>query len=197
MSKMKSAIIVSILFSSMMVAQSVPNAPSPSCNQVLKIDWILYEDTKDETIDSVTVCDNGSVTAYHSFTAPAFGSSKPEPTKWDYRGEMDKAAMSDLKKVIGRNDITRLPDHLNTVQKPTPVDSSMRVSLLTSGGARTITVRVPYSWCDGEESFQIPDTVRDLICLFADLSQRTKSGNATGDNGCGCKSLHDMASNAT
>jgi hypothetical protein len=83
----------------------------PQCVAVLKVDSMRYADTKDETLDTLTVCDNGKVSASHLFTVPAFGAARPEPAKWDYSGEIDKDAQSDLKKIVRRTDITRLLEH--------------------------------------------------------------------------------------
>ena len=52
------------------------------CNMLVKVDLIKYADTKNETIDSVTVCHDGKATGFHSFTAPAFGPGAPPATKW-------------------------------------------------------------------------------------------------------------------
>jgi hypothetical protein len=56
-------------------------------------------------LNGVTVRDDGKATAFQSFLSPAFGAAQPELTKWDYSGEVDKDAPSDLKKIMQRRDI--------------------------------------------------------------------------------------------
>jgi len=162
------------------------------CVAVLKVDSILYAHTKDETIDSLTVCDNGKATAFHSFTAPALVAAQPEPTKWDYSGEIDKDAQSDLKKIVRRTDITRLPERVNAIKTQSPVDVLMRFTIVDQGTERTITLHVPSIGC-GEDRSEIPKAVWDLICVFTDLYERAKAGNPPPENSCGCKSLHELA----
>jgi len=162
------------------------------CGTILKFDSIVYAKTKDETIDSVTVCDDGKATAFHSFTAPAFGAAQPEPTKWDYSGEIDKDALSDLKKIMRRTDIARLPERVNAIKTHSPVDVLMHFTILDQGTERTITLNVPSLGC-GEDRPEMPKAVWDLICLFTDLYDRAKVGTPTPENSCGCESLHEMA----
>ena len=68
------------------------------CSVLMKIDSIMYADTKDETVDSLTVCDSGKAMAFHTFTEPALGGALPQPTKWNYSHEIDRDAVSDLQK---------------------------------------------------------------------------------------------------
>ena len=87
MSRMKALVAgLALLMSGISTAQALPiqKDTKSQCGTILKVDSILYAETKDETIDSVTVCDDGKASAFHSFTAPAFGAAQPEPTKWDY-----------------------------------------------------------------------------------------------------------------
>ncbi len=162
------------------------------CVAVLKVDSILYAETKDETINSLIVCDDGKATAFHSFTAPAFGAAQPEPTKWDYSGEIDKDAQSDLKKIVRRRDIARLPERVDAIKTHSPIDVLMRFKILDQGTERTITLHVPSIGC-GEDRAEIPKAVWDLICVFTDLYQRVKTGSPPSENSCGCKSLHEIA----
>jgi hypothetical protein len=162
------------------------------CVAVLKVDSILYAGTKDETVDSLIVCDDGKATAFHSFTEPAFGSARPEPTKWDYRREIDKDARSDLNKILRRTDIARLPERVDAIKNPSPIDVSMRFTIFDHGTERIIAVHIPSIGC-GEDQPEIPKGVWDLICVFTDLYQRVKTGNPPPENSCGCKSLHEMA----
>jgi len=184
-----------LLMSGIGTAQDVhpkqKNANS-QCVAVLKVDSMRYADTKDETLDALTVCDNGKVSASHLFTVPAFGAAQAEPTKWDYSGEIDKDAQSDLKKIVRRTDITRLPERVNAIKTPSPVDVLMRFTILDQGTEKTITLRVPSIGC-GEDRPEIPKAVLDLICVFTDLYQRAKVGNPPSQKSCGCKSLHEMA----
>ena len=106
MSHMKALLAgLALLLSGISTAQALPprqKDTKPQCSPILKVDTIMYAKTKDETIDSVTVCEDGKATAFHSFTAPALGTAPPEPTKWGYSSEIDKDALSDLKKIMQR-----------------------------------------------------------------------------------------------
>jgi hypothetical protein len=126
------------------------------------------------------------------FMVPGFGRARPEPTKWDYSGEIDKDAQSDLKKIVGRTDITRLPERVNATKTQSPADVLMRFTIPDQATERTITLRVPSIGC-GEGRPEIPKAVLDLICVFTDLYQRAKVGKPPTQNSCGCKSLHEMA----
>lgn len=195
MSHMKALVAgLALLMSGISTAQALPiqKDTKSQCGTILKVDSILYAETKDETIDSVTVCDDGKATAFHSFTAPAFGAAQPEPTKWDYSGEIDKDALSDLKKIMRRTDIARLPERVNVIKTHSPVDVLMRFTILDQGTERTITLHVPSIGC-GEDRPEMPKAVWDLICLFTDLYDRAKAGTPSREDSCGCKSLHEMA----
>jgi hypothetical protein len=195
MSNMKALIAgLALLMSGVSAAQALHPTQKDTNSQrgiILTVDSILYAETKDETIDSVTVCDDGKTTAFHSFTAPAFGAAQPEPTKWVYRGEIDKDALSDLKKIMRRTDIARLPERVNVIKTHSPVDVLMRFTILDQGTERTITLHVPSLGCE-ENRPEMPRAVWDLICLFTDLYNRAKAGTPTPENSCGCKSLHEM-----
>ena len=162
------------------------------CGTILKVDSTLYAETKSEKIDSVTVCDDGKTTAFHSFTAPSFGAAQAEPTKWAYKGEMDKDALSDLKKVIRRPDVVRLPDRVNAIKTPSSVDVLMRFTIFDQGAERTIELHIPSIAC-GEDRPEFPGAIWDLICLFTNLYDRTKTDTPSPENNCGCRSLHEMA----
>lgn len=196
MSYMKALVAgLALLMSDISTAQALhprQKDTKPQCGTILKVDSILYAETKDETIDSVTVCDDGKATAFHSFTAPAFGAAQPDPTKWDYSGEIDKDALSDLKKIMRRADIARLPERVNAIKTHSPVDVLMRFTILDQGTERTIKLHVPSVGC-GEDRPEMPKAVWDLICLFTDLYDRAKTGTPSPENSCGCKSLHEMA----
>lgn len=196
MSQMKTLIAGFILLMSAIGgAQDVlpkQKSASSQCIAVLKVDSMMYADTEDEKLDTLTVCDNGKVSASHLFTVPAFGAAKPEPTKWDYSGEIDKDAQSDLKKIVLRADVTNLPERINAIKTPSAVDVLMRFTILEQGAEKTITLHVPSIGC-GEDHLEIPKAVLDLICVFTDLYQRAKVGKPPSENNCGCKSLHEMA----
>ena len=164
----------------------------PQCGTVVKVDSTLYAETKSEKIDSVTVCDDGKVTASHSFTAPSFGAAQAEPTKWDYKGKMDKEALFDLKKIIQRPDVVRLPERVNAIKTKSSVDVLMRFTIFDQGTERTIELHIPPIAC-GDEHPELPEAVWDLICLFTNLYDRTKTDRPSPENDCGCKSLHEMA----
>jgi hypothetical protein len=184
-------LFVSGIASAQGVAPKQKTAEAP-CVAVLKVEAMRFAGRKDETFDTLTVCEDGRVSASHSFTVPAFGAAAAEPTKWDYSGEIDKDAQSDLKKIVRRTDITRLPESVNAIKTPSPVDVLMRFTILDQGTERTTTLRVPSIGC-GEDRPEIPKAVLDLICVFTDLYQRAKVGNSPSQNSCGCKSLHEMA----
>jgi hypothetical protein len=54
-------------------SHSTQKDATAKCSTILRVNAVRYATTKDETIDSVTVCADGKITALHSFTAPAFG----------------------------------------------------------------------------------------------------------------------------
>jgi hypothetical protein len=56
---------------------------------------------------------------------------------------------------------------------------------------RTILLRGSLYIACGEQRPEIPEEVRDLMCLFSDLYARAKSGSEP-DGHCGCKSLKDL-----
>jgi hypothetical protein len=157
------------------------------CNVLVKIDSIMYADTKDETVDSVTVCDDGKATAFHTFTEPALGGAPPQPTKWDYSGEINKDAVADLRKFAGRKEIADLPEHMNVVKTGSALYVVMRFEVVNEGKERNITVQAPLFSCTGEHP-KMPKSALDLMCVFADLYDRVKTG-ASPKNGCGCKPL--------
>ena len=184
-----------LLVSGICIAQGVPQKPKNAkaeCVAVLKVAAILYADTKEPKIDGLTVCDDGKATAFHSFTEPPVGAAQAAVTKWDYNGEIDKDTQSDLKKILGRTDIARLPEHVNAIKTPSAVDLLMRFTILDQGTERTITMHIPPISC-GEDRPELPSAVWDLICLFLDVYQRVKVGNPPAQNSCGCRSLHEMA----
>ncbi len=68
----------------------------------------------------------------------------------------------------------------------------MRFTILNQDTERTNTLLIPYNVC-GEDRLEMPKEGWDLICLFADLYDRVKTGTPSPENSCGCKSLHEMA----
>jgi hypothetical protein len=195
MSQMNALIAgIVLLISAFCTAQDVnpkqQNTDS-QCVVVLKVESIMYAGTKDEKIDSLTVCDDGKATTTHSFTAPAFGTTPPEPTKWDHSGEIDKDARADLKKIMRRTDIVRLPASVNAIKTPSPVDGLMHFTIIDRGTERTITMHISPIGCGDRP--EMPQAAWDLICVFADLSERARTGNPSPEIGCGCKSLREMA----
>jgi hypothetical protein len=186
---------LALLLNGISTAQSLPPRQKDTksqCSPILKVDTIMYAKTKDETIDSVTVCEDGKATAFHSFTAPALGTAPPEPTKWGYSSEIDKDALSDLKKIVQRKDIARLPERVNAIKTKSRVDVLMRFTVLDQDTERTITLLIPSIVC-GEDRPEMPKAGWDLICLFTDLYDRVKTGTPSPENSCGCKSLHEIA----
>src|SRR6266568_4161368 len=196
MSHMKALLAgLALLLSGISTVQALPprqKDAKPQCSPILKVDTIMYAKTKDETIDSITVCEDGKATAFHSFTAPALGTAPPEPTKWGYSSEIDKDALSDLRKIMRRTDIARLPERVNAIKTQSPVDVLMRFTILGQDTERTITLLVPYIVC-GENRPEVPKAGWVLICLFADLYDRVKAGTPSSQDNCECESLHEMA----
>ena len=93
---MKALIPIFVLLTSSIglpqTSHSTQKDATAKCSTILRINAVRYSATKDETIDSVTVCADGKTTALHSFTAPTFGETPPQLTKWDYTDEIDKNA---------------------------------------------------------------------------------------------------------
>lgn len=67
----------------------------------------------------------------------------------------------------------------------------MRFKIVNQGKERNITLEAPLFSCT-EEHPEMPKGVLDLMCVFVDLYNRVKTG-ASPENGCRCKSLHEMA----
>jgi len=187
MLRMKGLIIASLL-----LIGAVCTAETKSqCRVLVKIDSIMYADTNDETVDSVTVCDDGKATAFHTFTEPSLGGAPPQPTKWDYGHQIDRDAVSDLQKFIRRKDIAGLHERMKIVKTGSVLYFVMHFQIVDQGKERTITFQAPVFTCTDEHP-ELPNGVLDLICVFSDLYKRVKTG-VPPENGCGCKSLHEMA----
>jgi hypothetical protein len=171
--------------------QASPLNGETQCRPVFKVDATLYANTKDEKVDNVTVCENGSATAFHSFTGPAFGAVAPEPTKWSYSSQMDTDELSDIKRIIERPDIAQLPENVSVEDSRSHLYVLMRFTILNHGTEKTITLHVPLLEC-GDVPEGESKSVRDLVCLYAELASHVKSGMPT-ESSCGCKSLREMA----
>lgn len=115
------------------------------CSVLLKADSILYAGKQDETIDSVTVCEDGKVSAFHSFTAPKLAGAKEERTRWDYGRELDQNILSDLKAILGRSDIARLPERVNAAQRRSEFDLLMHFTIVDHGQEKNDHLTVPIS----------------------------------------------------
>jgi hypothetical protein len=183
---MKGLIVASLLLTAICTAQT-----KSQCSVLMKIDSVMYADTKDETVDSVTVCDDGKATAFHRFTAPALGGAPPQPTTWDYSQEIGREAVSDIQRIVGRKDIAELNEHLKIVKTGSALDVVMHFQIVDRGKKRTITLQAPLLACTDEDS-ELPKGVLDLMCVFDDLYERAKTG-ISPENGCDCKSLHEIA----
>jgi hypothetical protein len=171
-------------------SHSTQKDATAKCSTILRVNTVRYATTKDETIDTVTLCADGKITALHSFRAPAFGETPPQPTKWDYTNEIDKNALSDVKAILLRTEITGLAEQVNAVKTPSPLDGLMRFTFVDHDAERAITLQVPSVGCG--EAPEMPKAVWELICLFSDLHSRAKTGTPPQE-GCGCKALHEMA----
>ena len=165
------------------------------CSPILQFEW--RQDPSDKTaIDRLTVCEDGTLLASHEFTAPAFGDTPAEPTKWKYQNNISKDSLADLRRVLLREDIFQLSAE---VKVPVPRNlnpdyvQSMEVFILRETKQRRVIVSGPLSLTCAPSQPEIPETVRDLICLFGDLYERAKSGKESGDPSCRCKSLHEMS----
>jgi hypothetical protein len=161
------------------------------CRILVKIDSIMYAGTKDQTVDSVTVCEDGKATGFHSFTAPAFGDAAPQPTKWGYSHEIDKDSVLDLQQFIRRKDIADLHERMNLVRTGSVLYAVMHFQIFDRRKERNITLQAPVLACTDEHP-EMPKGALDLVCMFSDLYTRAKTG-VSPENGCGCKSLHEMA----
>jgi hypothetical protein len=182
-------LFVSGIASAQGVAPKQKTAEAP-CVAVLKVEAMRFAGRKDETFDTLTVCEDGRVSASHSFTVPAFGAAAAEPTKWDYSGEIDKDAQSDLKKILRRTDVAGLPERVDAIKTPSAADGVMRFTIVDQGTERTITLQVPSIGCGDRP--EMAAAVWDLMCVFGDLFQGVKVRKLSSENSCGCKSLHDM-----
>src|SRR5690242_4024271 len=106
---MKLLVLSAFLFSTLaLLAQAPGPKPPQSCSIFLRMSWTRDTGTEDESLDTVSVCEDGRAFAEHSFTAPAFGAAKPERTAWDYRNELGKETVEDIKKFLNREDVVAL-----------------------------------------------------------------------------------------
>jgi hypothetical protein len=178
------------------IGQNVHTKPSKvnaSCEPALKVDSVLYAGTGDEKVDTVVVCKDGMLSGVHSFVAPQFGDEKPERTKWNYSGMLEKQEFSDLKKMMERKDIVELPPRIDVIKAKSPIDLLMTYTLVARNGMKkTITLQIPPITC--HDNLEMPKPVWDLVCLFIHLQDHFKAGAA--GKACGCKSLHEMAAAA-
>lgn len=161
------------------------------CSVLVKINSIMYADTKDQTVDSVTVCDDGKAAGFRTFTEPALGGAQRQPTKWDYSREIDRDSISDLREFIRRKEIGDLHERMKIVKTGSALYVVMHFEIVAQGRERTITFQASLPACTDEHP-ELPKGVLDLMCVFDDLYKRVKTG-VSSENGCGCKSLHEMA----
>ena len=68
--------------------------------------------------------------------------------------------------------------------------TKMQFQIVDRHKERNITLQTPVLACT--ELLEMPKGVLDLVCMFGDLYTRAKTG-IPPENGCGCKSLHEMA----
>lgn len=182
----RQVIAVFVLLAALSSAQT-----KSQCNALLKSNAIQYAGTKDETINSVTICDDGQITALYSFTAPAFGDAKEKPTKWEYSGQIHKDTTSDVRKVVTRRDVGRLPENVDVPKAKSPLDVLMCITVVDQGSQRNITLKAPPFTC-AQGPAEMPQPAWVWMCMFTDLYNRAKQG-APPQHTCGCQSLHEMA----
>ncbi len=182
----------SLVFVSLLLIGIVCTAQTKSqCRVLVKVDSVMYADTEEEKIDSVTVCDDGKATAFHTFTEPALGGTPAQRRKWDYSAEIDKDTISDLQRFIRRKDIVELYDRMKIVKTGAALYAETHFHMVDQGKDRTITFEVPLFACTDEHP-EFPRGVLDLMCVFHDLYDRVKTG-VSPETDCGCKSLHVLA----
>jgi hypothetical protein len=175
------------------VAYSQTAQAKSKCDAILTIEWL--DDSEKQPIDNLVVCNDGKLYASHEFTAPAFGTTPPARTKWDYHGQIGKDALSDLRQFLLRGDVSRLPERLDITKGMVshPTSGTMQVVMTRDGKQQSVIVRVPAYLVCGEELPEAAESVKDLICLFSNLSQQTKNGGDSREGDCGCKSLYEMS----
>jgi hypothetical protein len=173
-------------------AQSRPAATK--CAVVFSGDWIREAATD---FDEVSACANGELVAVHAFVAPAFDSSQTQKrTTWEYPGKLKKNDLLDLQRILLRPDISALPDRLQLDFRNTPRGAprfTMEFHVLRDGIEQSVTLEgLPYLACQDKPE-EILEGAWALFCLYGNLYNRAKSGAAASDGGCGCPTLHGMA----
>ena len=175
-------------------AHSQVGKATPECTPIFKGEWTQLAGTQDQSADSLTACENGELIAFHTFTAPAFGSTPSEVTKWDYSGQLSKDVLPELRQILLRSDISQLSEEVTVKVAPgqTPA-GTMRFAIIREGKQQNVTLtRFSYLSC-AEKHPVMPEPAWDLFCLFSELYESARSGTAPSDEPCGCKSLHAMA----
>jgi hypothetical protein len=76
------------------------------CTIVAKIESIEDADTQDETIDSVTVCDDEELRRFTRSRHQPLGLSHREQTTWNYNTHIDQDVLFDLKKIVQEIDFS-------------------------------------------------------------------------------------------
>ena len=196
--KMVAAVILLALTSCLFHVQraySQTPEPKPQCSPLFKVNWSQFGG---ETVDAVTVCTDGKVLASHTFTAPAFGNTPADRTTWRYSGHIDNYFLSDLRKILRRSDISKLPARVDLAINGVPAsaihekEDTAQFSISREGGEQDVVVRnIPAIFCR-ERPARVEDAVWDLICLYGDLYTRAKSGKDSSTGECGCKSVKEM-----
>ncbi len=166
------------------------------CSRLFEVEWTQFEG---ETVDKVTVCAEGKISASHTFTVPAFGNTHPERTTWRYQAKTDKNLISDLRTILHRNSVSALPAEVDLAIQGVPnsvlreKEDTAHFSMSQEGGQQSVTVHnIPALFC-GEKPARVEEAVWDLICLYLDLYATSENGNESKSDNCGCKSLNDMA----
>jgi len=194
------ALVLVLFTAAPLSSQSGPcKAPArhdAQCVPFLTIEWVRSPDTADVSSDTVILCESGKITAVHKFTAPPLGNSSATPVTWSYSGQLGQEALSDVRRVFRRADITRLGNGaVVNVERAAayPGSTTFRDTMTFSLPAeqRRIVLRgFLYLSCDARNE-QMPQTTKDLICLFGNLYSQAKSRVVAEE--CSCKSLHKLA----
>jgi hypothetical protein len=168
--------------------------PAAQCVPILEIELVLYPGTDYSKVDNVKACEDGELVAVHAFSAPAFGKAAEERTQWVYPGKLDKDSLADLRKLLVRADIAKMPERQ---ELPLSADRHLPITLQASisrgGKEQRITIQNFPSLSCHEPYEEFTRAQHDLFCAFSGLYAQATSGTPLTGAACGCQTLHAMA----
>jgi hypothetical protein len=166
------------------------DATSSPCTPLLSIDA-----NRNQRIDHLTVCTDGRLLASHAFSTPAPETMPADQTIWSYAGRLDEGALADLKTVLSRSDIAKLPRQIDVErdQEKYGLLWSVHVTIARSGQQQNISIgNLPLAPC-GDMPREETASEMEIICLFQQLYSQAERGELPNQTDCGCRTLRAMA----